>query len=286
MSVFGKNGHQKQKMPKQNNFKDILKKYNIAPKKSLGQNFLYDENALMQIAQSTHIEWENIIEVGPWFWALTYHILPFYPQSLTLIELDTKMIDVLNARIDAQEIPISLTPKFELLHQDILQYTPPFWEYKVIANIPYYITSPILQHFLYQVPTPPKEMIILMQEEVGEKILSNKSSVLSLYIAKKCIARKIQLVSRYAFIPAPKVDSIVLWFQPHDKYDHISDRDFLAFLYAAFKTPRKKLINNLIGYNKYTKTRLETIFISLNFPLNIRWDSLSIEKIITLFLSL
>ena len=137
--------------------------YNIKAKKSLGQNFLIDEEALSDIAHSVTVEGKNIIEVGPGYGALTDYLIEQKPSSLTLIELDRDMIRILE-----EKYPTDI----DILHQDILQFTPVLREYSVIANIPYYITSPILFHFLYASDfTPPESMVIMMQEEVGEKIL-------------------------------------------------------------------------------------------------------------------
>lgn len=135
----------------------------IRAKKSLGQNFLIDEEALSDIAHSVVVGEKNIIEVGPGYGALTDYLIEQKPATLTLVELDTDMINILEKKYSS---PITI------LHQDVLQFVPTFDEYSVIANIPYYITSPILFHFLYASSfIPPESMVIMMQEEVGEKIL-------------------------------------------------------------------------------------------------------------------
>jgi 16S rRNA (adenine1518-N6/adenine1519-N6)-dimethyltransferase len=135
----------------------------IKAKKSLGQNFLIDEDALFDIAHSVVVEGKNIIEVGPGYGALTDYLIEQTPETLTLVELDTDMIEILQKKY---------TTDIAILHQDVLQFVPVFSQYSVIANIPYYITSPILFHFLYADDfTPPESMVIMMQEEVGEKIL-------------------------------------------------------------------------------------------------------------------
>ncbi len=136
----------------------------IKAKKSLGQNFLIDENALSDIANALDISDKHIIEVGPGYGALTDYIIEKKPKSLDLIELDRDMIAILNEKYNLPNIAIH--------HADILEHTPSYEQYSVIANIPYYITSPILFHLLYDIATSPKEMIIMMQEEVGEKILA------------------------------------------------------------------------------------------------------------------
>lgn len=137
--------------------------FSIRAKKSLGQNFLIDEEALFDIAHSLEVKGKNIVEVGPGYGALTDFLIEQHPDTLTLVELDIDMINLLRNKY--------LTG-IDILHQDILQYSSPFEKYAVIANIPYYITSPILFHFLYADGfVPPESMVIMMQEEVGEKIL-------------------------------------------------------------------------------------------------------------------
>jgi 16S rRNA (adenine1518-N6/adenine1519-N6)-dimethyltransferase len=135
----------------------------IRAKKSLGQNFLIDKEALYDIAYSVVVRDKNIVEVGPGYGALTDYLIEGKPETLTLVELDTDMIEILEKKY---------TKNITILHQDVLQFVPHFSEYSVIANIPYYITSPILFHFLYASGfVPPESMVIMMQEEVGEKIL-------------------------------------------------------------------------------------------------------------------
>lgn len=107
---------------------------------------------------------KHIIEVGPGYGALTDYLIDAHPASLTLVELDTDMIEILEKKYAHTDIT--------LRKQDILIYIPELLDYSVIANIPYYITSPILFHFLYSHSfAPPQSMTIMMQEEVGKKIL-------------------------------------------------------------------------------------------------------------------
>ncbi len=259
---------------------ELIKKYHIKAKKSLGQNFLNDENILKNIANISNIFWENIIEVWPWFWVLTKEILASNPKSLFLVELDNNMIDILNDRILNNDFSV-LETNFSIINKDILKYDVEFIDYKVIANIPYYITSPILYRFLYELKNKPKEMIILMQKEVWEKILSKKSSVLSLFIAKKAKAFKKIDVLKKSFTPSPKVDSIVLHFEIINDYNFVDDLVFLKFIKASFSNPRKKMINNLSSFWYDKKIYLEKL-ISLWFNENSRAEELSIEDYLKL----
>ncbi len=263
---------------------EIIQRYNIKAKKSLGQNFLMNESVLNQIVEITSIQDVNIIEVWPGFWALTTKILFNKPQTLTLVELDTNMIDILHNRIQLEEINVKWI-KFEIINQDILKYTPEYMDYKVIANIPYYITSPILYHFLYEVPYKPLHMIILMQKEVWQRIVSQKSSVLSLFIQKKCIVTEKIFVPAKYFSPSPKVDSSVLFFEKHEKYNEVNDELFLAFIKAAFSNPRKKMINNLAQF-WYDKDYITLMLDKLDYNQNTRAEELWIEDFITLIKSI
>ncbi len=221
----------------------------IKAKKSLGQNFLIDEEALFDISSSIEITGKNIIEVGPGYGALTEYIIQESPQNLTLVELDKDMIDILDDRLQNEwkGAPIFIE------NQDVLQFVPKEENYSVIANIPYYITSPILFRFLYDLPNPPDEMTIMMQKEVGEKILEWRAkkphhSVISLAMENACDDIKlVRYVWKESFDPAPKVDSIVLKFIVKKKRNRKEEKGLIALWKQAFTQPRKTLLSNLKG---------------------------------------
>lgn len=262
---------------------DVIKKYNIWAKKSLGQNFLVDEEKLEDIISAIDIEGTNVIEVGPGYWALSEKILNHSPKSLHLVELDRDMIDILEDRIHLWDLLISDT-SFQIHNTDVLEFTPEFSSYNVIANIPYYITSPILRRFLYDLENKPQEMLILMQKDVGDKILwkwKNKSSVLSLMVQKKCRVEERVFVPKESFIPAPKVESSVLYFALHDSYDDVSDMKFLEVIKKWFLAPRKKLIKNLVS-GGYSLECIKDFFEKKWFSENIRGEDLDINDWIEL----
>jgi len=243
---------------------EIINRYKILAKKSLGQNFLVNDDITSEISELIAVEWKNIIEVGPGYGALTERLLEQSPNTLHLVELDKDMIEILEDRKMRWELW-----DFQIHNQDILEFTPEFSSYSVIANIPYYITSPILRHFLYDLENSPDTMIILMQKDVWDKILGrwkNKSSVLSLMLEKKCYVSEEIFVGKENFIPSPKVESSVLKFMTHDKYNEIDDARFLEIIKIWFSSPRKKLIKNLImGW--YDKKKIED-FICLQWKNN------------------
>ena len=158
---------------------------------------------------------------------------------------------------------------------DVLRFTPAYSEYSVIANIPYYITSPILYKFLYEARNKPSEMIILMQKEVGDRIVSKKSSVLSLFVQKKGKVSQKIFVKKHCFSTAQKIDSSVLFFELHSLYSQADDLKFMAFIKAAFSNPRKKMINNLAQWGYYKEQNYKKL-IELGFNDNTRAEELSI----------
>lgn len=268
---------------------EFLKKYSIKAKKSLGQNFLVDENILNKISSTFDIAWKDILEIGPGYWALTEKLLIKKPKSLHLVELDSDMVEVLHKRVGIWEFDIDWVD-FQIFNQDVLKFESTFENYFVIANIPYYITSPILHRFLYDVKNKPEKMLILMQKDVGDKILQGqnlinwkfKSSVLSLFIAKKAKASEIIKVLANSFIPAPKVESSVIFFEIHEKYSDICDEKFLEFIKVWFQEPRKKLINNLVKW-WYEKEKVLLILKELWYNENVRGENLNIDEWIKLF---
>ncbi len=258
--------------------REILEKYKIRAKKKLWQNFLVSKKIVEEIATIIPVEWKNIVEVGPGYGALTEKLLDRKPKSLHLVELDPDMIAILEDRIEEKDLILWETD-FKINRKDILKYTPETEKYDVIANIPYYITSPILRHFLYNLENKPDNMVILMQQDVWEKILKtnkSKTSVLSLLVDKKAYVTGQIFVSKDNFVPAPKVESSVLLFESHSDYDDISDEKFLKIIKIWFAAARKKLTKNL---EKWWFDKKEVIWIlkSMWFDDNIRAEDLNIR---------
>ena len=283
---------------------ELFKRYKIKAKKALWQNFLVNEDIIDEIAFWLENEGKNIIEVWPWYWALTQKLLTQNLKSLTLVELDKRMVEILEDRITLWELEASNTD-FTIENTDILKYIPDFlsplggdkvnwfkksrestlgyaWKaegakFSVIANIPYYITSPILRHFLYNLEQSPEEMVILMQKDVGDKILSKKSSVISLMMAKKCYVSELLTVWKEYFIPAPNVESSVLLFETHNNFIYTDDQVFLKYIKIGFSSARKKLIKNFVSA-WLDKNKILDIFGKINIDDNIRGEAIWIEK--------
>ena len=246
----------------------------IKAKKALGQNFLIDEEALSDIASAISIQDKNIIEVGPGYGALTDYIIHQSPLSLDLVELDTDMIKILEEKYQNQKLTIN--------HNDVLQFHPAYDRYSVIANIPYYITSPILFHFLYETQNKPEEMVIMMQKEVGEKIMEWRArkmhhSYLSLCMELACDDMEIiRYVPSTSFNPPPKIDSIVLKFDIKKRRNPEEEKSLMHLWKVAFSHPRKTLLSN-IKWSTYNIEHIRTNIVRLGYDERVRAEAIKKE---------
>ena len=254
-------------------------------KKRLGQNFLHDKTVLQKIITAGEIsENDLIIEIGAGRGALTEELIK-QANHVQALEIDDDLIPGL-------KIQFAGTKNLEIIHEDVLNFTPPSEPYKVIANIPYYITSPIIRHFLHpQTPkthktheTPkvhqkPSLMVLLIQKEVAQKIVSGKESVLSLMIKAFSNPEIICTVPRTAFRPQPKVESAVLKLTTLDQPRINCDFEkFLKLIKIAFSSPRKTLANNLANGLHREKPEIEQLLITLDLDPKIRAEKISFEK--------
>lgn len=253
----------------------------IKPKKSLGQNFLKDRGTLQKIVDAANIAPdETVVEIGPGHGILT-HELASRAKRVIALELDQQLIPELLMKFP----PYS---NVAILHQDALTFTPPSEPYKLVANIPYYITSPILNRFLREQPEScrPTSLTLLVQKEVAEKIIAKNGtkqethhSVLSLQVHLFGTPKIVAIVPASHFSPAPKVDSAILHITRHTPLLPDSDLEpFFKLLHMGFSHPRKKLIRNLCGLGWLTFEDLQKIFTQLKLDENARAENLTIEQ--------
>jgi len=226
----------------QSNTSQVLKENHLKAKKHLGQNFLVSEKALNKIVNSANLTPEDfVLEIGPGTGNLTRLIFA-QTKNLLCLEKDPDMIKLLSL------YPVSET--------DALQFDPKqlVKGYKVIANIPYYITSPLINHFLKEQFTlgaeagnPPVLMVLLIQKEVAEKICDPKfNSFLSIGIRTFGTPSIAGIVKKGCFLPSPKVDSAILKVEVFEKPLVNCDlKLYFKICSAAFANPRKTLRNNL-----------------------------------------
>ena len=230
-------------MSKLDQLERLLMAKGIWAKKSLGQNFLVDQEALDQIVEAADLyDGDHVVEVGPGTGFLTEQLIQ-HAGKVTSVELDDDMVEILNEQF-------SLTENLEIVHSDILKVDVAEIasdRYKVVANIPYYITSPVVRHFL-QAEVRPQLMVILVQKEVAEKICSLKGkSFITVETQVQGHPEYIATVPASSFHPSPKVDSAILKITvfPEPKVPESELKDFLRIVKFGYSQKRKKLTNGL-----------------------------------------
>lgn len=222
----------------------ILQRYGIRPDKSLGQNFLADHNALLKIVRDAEIHLEDdILEIGAGLGNLT-RILALQAKTVIAVELDPELFSALE----------DITRTFNNIHlvqgdiMDIRLEELFSRDYKVVANIPYYITSAVIRHLL-EAPIKPQRIVLTIQQEVAERIVNQdeKMSLLSLSVQLYGEARMASQIPAECFYPKPKVDSSVLIIDVDDQPKLSDERIHSLFklAHAAFNQKRKMLRSSL-----------------------------------------
>lgn len=225
----------------------LLRLHDIRLNTNLGQHFLVDEEILEKIVQSGDIQpTDHIVEIGPGIGVLTSELLK-RAAHVTVIELDDRFIPLLKkyVQIHAEEIPSS---HLSTIHQNALQTPFPIAPYKIIANIPYHITSPLLRHAYLESPTRPTAMTLLIQREVAEKICDeDHAGILTIIVKLFGNPRLICTVVPDAFVPPPAVNSAVLHITSHAEplADPTTIESILRLLKIGFAGKRKMLRNTL-----------------------------------------
>lgn len=254
-------------------------------KKHLGQNFLKSGKALRDIILAAKIsEKDTVVEIGPGKGVLTAKVLE-YAGKVIAIEKDRDLIPVLNENFQ-EDIK---NKKLVLLENDILTFdlSKLSKKYKVVANIPFYITGAILEKFLesdYQ----PECMALIVQKEVAERIVARdgKESILSMSVRVFGEPKFIGKIPARYFSPEPKVDSAILLIENIKNTLKDKDKDtFFKFVKAGFSQKRKTLLKNLTGFG-LTRELLEEKFEKLGINPTIRAEKLSLETWLALIKSI
>lgn len=257
----------------------LLKDYDLKPKKSLGQNFLIDKNILKKIIKASNLEKENtIIEVGPGLGILT-KALAKTAKEVIAIEKDAKLTEILKKELsDYKNTKLINKDILKLNIKKILSETKKNINYKVISNLPYYITSPVIRKFLEE-ETKPKSITLLIQKEVAQRIckappdMSLLSTSVQFYGSPKIIS----YVSKNCFWPKPKVDSAILKIK-NIKNPDINEKQFFKIVKAGFSKPRKQLAGNLSKEFKINPENIKNILIEINLKEKTRAEELKVEQ--------
>lgn len=227
----------------------FLRKKGLRLNTDLGQHFLQDESVLHSILEAAKIESsDHIVEIGAGVGVLTKELLKT-AKKVTAIEIDRTLIPLLKEYITKNEQTNERTNEFSIIQGNALQIPFPTEPYKIVANIPYHITSPLLRHAFLESSVHPQSMTLLIQREVAEKIIDQKDhGLLTILVSLFGAPRVIRIVHPGAFIPPPKVDSAVLHIEcfPKPKADPKTIDELFVLTKAAF-SQKRKMLRNTIG---------------------------------------
>ena len=268
--------------------KFIMKKYNIKANKNLGQNFLVSNDAINQIVNSGEIEKDDlIIEIGPGLGTLTKELLE-RAKKVICVELDNKMVEILNERF-------SLYDNLEILNQNILKTDLKeiikkektqnnIKDVKIIANLPYYITTPIIMKLLEE-KLDLKSITVMIQKEVAERLIATpgekNTGAITYTVYYYAEAKKITEVPNTSFIPEPEVTSEVIRLDIR-KNPPVETKDtelMFKIIKNAFMQRRKTLLNSLTNTKIFNnKDEGAKILKTLNLSENIRAEELTLKN--------
>lgn len=260
---------------------------NVKAKKRYGQNFLKDQKILKSIIDCADLSNDiAVIEIGPGLGALT-ELLCQKAGKVLAYEIDNSLIPLLEERLSGYD-------NYHIINQDILKadlendivnYFKGFSKIYVVANLPYYITTPIIMGLLSS-NVPILKYVVMMQLEVADRICGKPQTkdynALSVMVAYKAIAKKVLFVPRTAFVPAPNVDSAVVLLTAYDvpPFKALNDDVFNRLLRVAFTQRRKTIYNNLIL--EYDKEFVSKMLEDLNYKKELRAEALTLTDFIAM----
>lgn len=266
--------------------KAVLERHGFTFKKSFGQNFLTDTNILQKIVDTAEIDKNvNVIEIGPGIGALT-EFLAENAAEVVAFEIDERLVPILEDTLRDHD-------NIKVINEDVLKadlqtrvkkFKNPNLPIKVVANLPYYITTPILMH-LIESKIPFAEFVVMMQKEVADRISAEPNTKaygsLSIAVQYYMTAKVAFVVPRTVFVPAPNVDSAILKMTRREQpLVEVKDEDFFFRVSKiSFVHRRKTLWNNLtshFGKSEEVKTKLEQALENVNIKPSIRGEALSI----------
>lgn len=275
------------KLTSPSEIKKIVDEYKFPIRKKYGQNFLVDENILNKIVEAAMINQQaSVLEIGPGLGTMTL-ALADQAKSVTTVEIDTMLIPILEKHFQEYR-------NIRLIHGDALKTD---WralystneEVTVVANLPYYITSPLIEEML-KAPFVLRKMVILVQKEVGERLVANPGSdsygSLSVFVQSGSRVEWICAVPRSVFYPAPKVDSAVISITPSlELQSSIDSQEMLELTCRAIFGQRRKTLQNALlksPHWKLTPEELGMVFKELDYSPALRGEVLRPDQIVEL----
>lgn len=263
--------------------KEITDLYSFRFSKSLGQNFLVDKNFVDKIVDAADVSGENVIEIGPGIGTITYEMAKV-AKKVVAIEIDDSLIPIIEENMAEFD-------NFDLIHEDILKadlekiVAEEFAgeSFKVVSNLPYYITTPIIEKLVTS-NLPCTDMTIMVQKEVADRMLATEKdkeySSLSVFVKYYSDAKKVTNVPKSVFMPQPKIDSTVLKLELRKYTDDVDEAKLFSLIHAGFNKRRKTILNSLSDVVEKDKLRLA--FEKLGIKNNLRAENLSLDDFINL----
>ncbi len=252
--------------------KSLLKKYNIRPSKGMGQNFLVNKSILSKVIESSDLKPDDtVLEVGPGMGVLTTELAKKVKHVIA-VEKDLKMLEILSDTQLHQK-------NIEIINADILKYQSEIENYKVVANIPYYLTSPLIRKFLEE-KNPPSMMVLMIQKEVAQRICSKPPNMSLLAVSVQIYAdpKIVSYVKKEYFWPKPKVDSAIIKITNiNNKKIDVDFEKLFKIVKAGFSQPRKQLGNNLSKYLKIEREKINQWLLQSNIKPEQRAETLAIK---------
>ncbi len=271
-----------------NSTKSTISKHDFHIKKKYGQNFLVDQNILHKIVHIPDLTEDTlVVEIGPGFGSLTEYLIS-HSKHVLAYEIDKDLIPILLENISNEKLTIINKDFLKCeIDEDIKALNISYDKVVVVANLPYYITTPIILKIIEE-SSIIKQMVLMTQQEVAQRITSkpstkdyNSLSIAIQYKTKATIALK---VPRTVFIPAPNVDSAIVKLDIRENIEKkpVSEKLFYEVVRSSFAQRRKTLVNNL--HNKYSvsKVELADILVQVNLNPLIRAENLSVSDFINL----
>jgi len=265
--------------------KSILIKHNFSLKKAFGQNFLTDTELLDQIVEKAGVSSnDTVLEIGYGAGALT-SALAKRAKRVVGYEIDTRLKPVLNDVLcDYNNVEIVFNDIMKVSLDEIEKKLG--GEYILVANLPYYITTPIIMRFIENAQNI-KGMVIMVQEEVAYRLASKNSSsdygAITVGINLRGSAEVVLKVGREKFTPIPNVDSAIVKITiEKDKFKGVDFNNVRNVVRCAFSSRRKMLVNNLMNTYKFSRAKAEEILTKANLDLTVRGENLSAQDFVLL----
>jgi len=262
--------------------KEICKKHNIKPTRNKGQNFLVNSHIYEQIIKIANLGQDDcVLEVGPGLGFLTMELAK-NSKCVISVELDDKLARILKKRLEVERISGA-----EVINQDVLKLDIDEIienEFKVVANIPYNITS-ILLRKICAMKNLPQSLTLLVQKEVAQRMIANAGNMNMLALSTQFYFNTEMkvLVKPANFWPAPKVDSAVVHMELKKDIPNIDAEGFFSFAKAGFSSKRKMLKNNLVKKYDLDNENIISTFDKLKINVKVRAQELSLEQWIELY---